>query len=41
MKRVFKAVVTLFCVAALIIVVLIVIVPALLGLQRYVITGGR
>lgn len=40
MKRVFKAVVTLLCVAALVIVVLVIVVPALLGLQRYVITGG-
>jgi len=39
-KRVFKAVVTLLCVAALVIVVLVIVVPALLGLQRYVITGG-
>ena len=40
MKRLFKAVVTLLCVAALAIVVLVIVVPALLGMQRYVITGG-
>ena len=40
MKRVFKALVTLMCLAALAIVVLVIVVPALLGLQRYVITGG-
>ena len=40
MKRVIKAVVTLLCIAALVIVVLVIVVPALLGLQRYVITGG-
>jgi signal peptidase len=39
-KRAFRAVVTLLCVGAMLIVVLIIIVPALLGLQRYVITGG-
>jgi signal peptidase I len=31
---------TAFCVAALIVVVAVLIVPGLLGLQRYVITGG-
>ena len=40
MKRALKAIVTLLCLAALGIVVLVIIVPALLGLQRYVITGG-
>ena len=40
MKRILKSVVTLLCVGALAIVVLIMVVPALLGLQRYVITGG-
>ena len=40
MKRVLKGIVTLLCVGAIVIVVLIVVVPALLGLQRYVITGG-
>lgn len=40
MKRVIKAVVTLLCIAALAIVVLVIVVPALLGMQRYVITGG-
>jgi signal peptidase I, archaeal type len=39
-KRVIKAVVTLLCIAALAIVVLVIVVPALLGMQRYVITGG-
>jgi len=39
-KRVLKGIVTLLCVGAIVIVVLIVVVPALLGLQRYVITGG-
>lgn len=40
MKRIVKGVVTLLCIGALAIVVLIIVVPALLGLQRYVITGG-
>ena len=40
MKRLFKAVVTLLCVAAAVIFVLVIMVPALLGMQRYVITGG-
>jgi signal peptidase I len=39
-KRILKGIVTLLCVGALAIVVLIIVVPALLGLQRYVITGG-
>jgi signal peptidase len=39
-KRVLKGIVTLLCLGAIAIVILIVVVPALLGLQRYVITGG-
>jgi signal peptidase len=39
-KRVFQRVVTILCVTALLFVVLAIVVPALLGLQRYVITGG-
>lgn len=40
MKRVAKTIVSLLCLAALGIAVFAVIVPALLGMQRYVITGG-
>lgn len=39
MKRRLGAVVTVLCVAALLFVVFTILVPALLGLQRYVITG--
>jgi signal peptidase I len=39
-KRILKGIATLLCIGALAIVVLIIVVPALLGLQRYVITGG-
>ena len=40
MKRAAGRLVTLVCVAALLFVVLAILVPALFGLQRYVITGG-
>ncbi len=40
MKRCLKAIVTLLCIAALAIVAMIILVPALLGLQRYVIVGS-
>ncbi len=40
MKRVVRALVTVLCIAALAIVVVAIVVPALLGMQRYVITGG-
>ena len=40
MKRAFTTLVTVLCVAAVTIVVAAIAVPALLGLQRYVITGG-
>lgn len=40
MKRALRAAVTVLCLATLLIVVLVILVPALLGLQRYVITGG-
>jgi len=39
-KRAAGRLVTLVCVAALLFVVLAILVPALFGLQRYVITGG-
>lgn len=40
MKRLLGRLVTVACVSALLFVVLAILVPALLGLQRYVITGG-
>lgn len=40
MKGVFRALATALCIAALAIVVVAIAVPALLGMQRYVITGG-
>jgi signal peptidase I len=40
MSRLLKRLVTAACVAALALVVVVLIVPAVLGLQRYVITGG-
>ena len=40
MSRTLKSAVTTLCVAASVIVVLVVLMPAVLGLQRYVITGG-
>ena len=40
MKRAFSTLATVLCVAALAIVFAAIAVPALLGLQRYVITGG-
>ena len=40
MKRVFRTLATALCIAALAIVVVAIVVPALLGMQRYVITGG-
>ena len=40
MKRLLSRAVTVACVAALAFVVLAILLPSLLGLQRYVITGG-
>ena len=40
MRRVFRAFVTVLYGVALAIVVVVIVVPALLGMQRYVITGG-
>ncbi len=40
MRRVFRALVTVLYGVALAIVVVVIVVPALLGMQRYVITGG-
>ncbi len=40
MRPIWGKLATAFCVAALIVVVAVLIVPGLLGLQRYVITGG-
>lgn len=40
MKRALERIVTALCVAALLFVVSAILVPSLLGLQRYVITGG-
>ncbi len=40
MKRALKAVVTLLCLGAVLLVVLAILVPALLGYQRYIIVGG-
>jgi signal peptidase len=40
MSRTVKTAVTTLCIAASVLVVLVVLVPAVLGLQRYVITGG-
>jgi signal peptidase len=40
MSRTVKTAATALCVAASVVVVLVVLVPAVLGLQRYVITGG-
>lgn len=40
MRRLFRVLATVLCVAALAIVVVAIVVPALLGMQRYVITGG-
>jgi signal peptidase len=39
-KRVFRVLATVLCIAALAIVAVVIVVPALLGMQRYVITGG-
>jgi signal peptidase I len=39
-KRVFRTLATALCIAALVLVIVTIAVPALLGLQRYVITGG-
>ena len=40
MKRFARVSATLLCLAALVLVALIVVMPAIFGLQRYVITGG-
>lgn len=40
MMRLFKAVVTVLCVIVFVIVAGVILLPALFGLQRYVITGG-
>jgi signal peptidase I len=39
-KRVFRMLATVLCIAALAIVAVAIVMPALLGMQRYVITGG-
>jgi signal peptidase len=40
MIRIIKTVVTALCIAVAALVVLVILLPAVLGLQRYVITGG-
>jgi signal peptidase I len=40
MKGLVRKVALLLCIAALLLVAIVIIVPAILGLQRYVITGG-
>ncbi len=40
MRRVVRAFATALCIGALAIVAVVIVVPALLGMQRYVITGG-
>jgi signal peptidase len=40
MKRFVRTSATLLCIAALILVAIVIVVPAIFGLQRYVITGG-
>jgi signal peptidase I len=40
MRRLLRGSATLACVSALLLVAIVIVVPAILGLQRYVITGG-